>query len=160
MPSISKASWKSSWKRAADSLLLLVIVVHSEHQDRHVGTRAYALYGLPHIPAHVFCWTRYDGAYVHCDVFLLGFVELNSEPQNMESHLGCLCGVLLSILEPHMRLPPDIDIWKSPASVNEVEATSSLASDVRHGGASSKSSSLDSPARTGTNDCFNRGVTK
>ncbi|XP_056163133.1 uncharacterized protein LOC115692375 isoform X2 [Syzygium oleosum] len=52
--------------------------------------------------------------------------------------------VLLSILEPHMQLPADIDLCKSPASVNEVEATSSsLASAVRRGGASSKASSLD-----------------
>lgn len=52
--------------------------------------------------------------------------------------------VLLSILEPHMQLPPNIDLCKSPASVNEVEVTSSsLASAVRRGGASSKSSSLE-----------------
>ncbi|KAF5749271.1 hypothetical protein HS088_TW04G01236 [Tripterygium wilfordii] len=54
--------------------------------------------------------------------------------------------VILSILEPHMQLPPDIDLCRSPDVKDlehEASAVSSLTSGLRYDGASSKSNSLD-----------------
>ncbi|XP_037492516.1 uncharacterized protein LOC105632528 isoform X3 [Jatropha curcas] len=54
--------------------------------------------------------------------------------------------VLLSILEPHMQLPPEIDLCKSPSSKNfEHEALSAVShpSVIRYPGASSKPNSQD-----------------
>ncbi|XP_058002551.1 uncharacterized protein LOC110658126 isoform X2 [Hevea brasiliensis] len=54
--------------------------------------------------------------------------------------------VLLSILEPHMQLPPEIDLCKSPTSKNfELEASTAPCHSpvLRHSGASSKSNNQD-----------------
>ncbi|XP_028765027.1 uncharacterized protein LOC114723053 isoform X2 [Neltuma alba] len=53
--------------------------------------------------------------------------------------------VLLSILEPHMQLPPDIDLCKSASKPVELETTSvsPLPSVLNHGGPLTKSNSQD-----------------
>ncbi|XP_021619452.1 uncharacterized protein LOC110620154 isoform X5 [Manihot esculenta] len=54
--------------------------------------------------------------------------------------------VLLSILEPHMQLPPEIDLCKSPASKNfenEVSTAPSLSPVLRHSVSSTKSNNQD-----------------
>lgn len=68
--------------------------------------------------------------------------------RNLSVVLHCLavvCSVLLSILEPHMLLPPDIDLCKSVSKPVELEtaSVSPLSSVFNHGGASCKSNSQD-----------------
>ncbi|XP_057457891.1 uncharacterized protein LOC130748668 isoform X2 [Lotus japonicus] len=55
--------------------------------------------------------------------------------------------VLLSILEPHMLMPPDVDLCKSVSRLTEHETASVLPlySDTNAGGAISKSNSQDDP---------------
>ncbi|CAK7341723.1 unnamed protein product [Dovyalis caffra] len=62
--------------------------------------------------------------------------------------------VLLSILEPHMQLPPEIDLCKSPVSKSiehEAATAASHASLILHGGASSKSNNQDEVDASDTN---------